>query len=284
MISLSRNKKGVEIQLRTAFEMAIAALVLILILKYAYGVGKSVAPQEQTIADDIGLVMDALQTVRPDVNLVTTYPMPPKFGVAIESKKVTVFEKKPEDGRVFWFSEDPNYRFTYSTFAAKKDAFQINLFKTGNSAGILQPNAPAPGLIMPYCPATAHAKVHAKFESQALAGLGKDVVEIFSGDAKVLAEAEAGTPVVKVFVNSNPESAELACSIIQNLFKAIPNLEGFAIVPLNPIMLSKDDPMLAVASSQGLAAFVRISLPVVDSHAQANVGQGISNGVKSFVV
>lgn len=284
MISLSRNKKGVEIQLRTAFEMAIAALVLILILKYAYGVGKSVAPQEQTIADDVGLLMDALQTVRPDVNLVANYPMPPNFGIAIESKKVTVFEKTPDDGRVFWFSEDPNYRFTYGTFAAKKEGVQINFFKTGNSAGVLQPSSPSPGLVMPYCPVSPHAKVHGTFEAQSLVNLGKDVIEVVSGEAAVFAAAESGTPVVKVFVNANPESAELACSIIQNLFRVIPNLEGFAIVPLNPAMMSRDDPMLAVASSQGLAAFVQISVPVVDSHVQANVGQGIANGVKGFVV
>jgi len=282
MISLLRNKRGVEIQLLHAFEIAAAAMVLILFFKNLHDLGSSNAVHERTLADDVGLLLDALQAVRPDVNLVTNYGFPAKFGIAIESKKVTVFEKKPDDGQIFWFTEDPDYKFSYNTFPSKDKSQNLTFFKTGNSVGVAQNIQP--NLVLPYCKTAAHAKVRAKFESQAIAGLGKEAVEIFSGDAKVFAAIETGTPVVKVFVNSNPESAELACNIVQGLFKSIPNLEGFAIIPLNVELMHKDDPRLAVVSTSGLAAFVQLSLPSVDSGVQANVGQGISGGVKPFVV
>lgn len=281
MISLLRNKRGLEMQLRTAFEMAVAAMVLIMLFKNLYGLGSSAVIQERTLADDVGLLMDALQTVRPDVNLVTDYNFPAKFGIAIESKKVTVFEKKPDDGQIFWFTEDPDYKFTYNTFPSKDQSQVLTFFKTGNSVGVAQNIQP--NLVLPYCK-TGAKKVRADFESQAIASIGKDAVEIFSGDARVFAAIETGTPVVKVFVNSNPESAELACNIVQGLFKSIPNLEGFAIIPLNAELMHKDDPRLAVVSTSGLAAFVQLSLPSVDSGVQASVGQGISGGVKAFVV
>jgi hypothetical protein len=284
MISLLRDKRGVEIQFRTAFEMAIAAIVLIMFMKNLYGVGSTVVFQEQTIVDDVGLALDALQAVRPDVNVVTSYQMPAKFGVEIASKRVTVFEKKPEDGRVFWFTEDPDFSYSYGAFPAQAKLQTLIFFKIGNSAGVLKPEQSYPKLSLPYCKPGSFSKVRVQFESQSIASIGSQPVEIYSGGATIFAAVESGTPIVKVFVNNNPDSAELACNIVQSLFKTLPNLEGYAIVPLNAELMSRDDPRLAVASASGLAAFVQLSLPGVDSRTQAGIAQGISGGVKNFVV
>lgn len=282
MSSLSRNRRAnvIDIMLSPAFTTVIALMLVGMLMYSAVSkVGSSTEFEKQIFATDIGLLADSLYAVRPDVNLITEYTAPSQFGIKIEPRQVTVYEEKPEDGKIFWFNEDKNYKFNYGNFLPKRSTPQLTFFKQGNTLGVQTGTV---NLATPYCEIRQHPKTSAKIDYAAISGISQQPIEMLTGDALVTVQGLQGSPTAIIYINNNPESAQLACQIAKGLFEEFP-LEGYAILPLNPKVLSPDDPRLKTAQSQNLAVYIELTLPAIDIQAQAGISQAVATGVKDFV-
>ncbi len=272
-----------DIVLSPLFTTVVAlGLVGLIILRSIYGLGSANEFEKQKTADDIGLLADSLYAVRPDANFVVNYEAPIQFGITMDPKLVTVYEKEPKDGKIFWFTEDKAYPFSYGNFPPRRKDPNIRFFKEGNRLGVLPPGVMV-NLATPTCSKRAHPKLPAKMDLSTLANLGTGTVEIATGSIMINARGAQGPPLLKLYVNNNPESAYLACSIAQSLFSAIP-FEGYAIIPINPELLAPDDPRKVIVGSKDLAVFIDISLPIINAQAKGNLAQAITSGVTDFVV
>lgn len=284
MRSLSRNRKGavVDIVLNPLFVTAVALVVIGgFILRNAYTMGEATELQKAIYATDVAFNLDSLYSVRKDVNFFVEYPVLAKFGIKIGPKLVTVYETKPEDGKIFWFNEDRGYDFVYGEFKPKRKTPAIRFFKEGNKLGVLK--RARINFATPMCEERLHTKRTAVADYTVLASLGQQPVDIVTGEVLITADASQGIPSLTIYVNSNPESAQMACEIAQELFKTLP-LKEYAIMPLNPELLGKDDTRLTVAQSKDLSAYVYITLPQIDSTEKGAISQAVSTGVEDFVV
>ncbi|VVB81068.1 Uncharacterised protein [uncultured archaeon] len=282
MSSLSRNRRASvpDIILSPTFTTVIAlGLVGLIILSSIYKLGSSTEFEKQIFSADIALLADSLYAVRPDVNLIIEYPAPTQFGIKIEPRLVTVYQEKPEDGKSFWYNEDKAYQFKYGAFPPKRKTPKITFFKQGNTLGVLTTNI---NTATPYCEIRPHQKTSARIDYPAIAGIGQQPVDVATGNVQITAQALQGNPTATLYVNSNPESAQLACQIAQALFEEFP-MEGYAIIPLNPELLSPDDPRLKTAQNQNIAVFIELTLPAIDVQAKAGISQAVATGVKDFV-
>src|SRR3989344_3989237 len=108
MKSLLPNKKAniADIVLTPLFITGIAlGIVLLIILRSVYSIGSSDDFEKRFYAADAALLVDSMYSVRPDVALTVDHN--PKFQGTISQNKVTVFKKNKEDGKFFYFTEDP---------------------------------------------------------------------------------------------------------------------------------------------------------------------------------
>jgi len=286
MKSPLRNSRGVvEIALTSAFRVAVGiGIIAVIVFSRGYGLGVSTDWEEKFYLADAVAKVQALYAVREDINFVTAYPFPDHLGLKIKPQKVTVYTNKTKIGakvteKSATFTEDPERPFIYGEIKPKDTS--ITFFKEGKKLGVLRTGQSLPRMVTPVCSDRKHGKKNIKIKHEEFKNIGKDVIQIAERDASIYVGAYTGDATVRIYVNNEQESADLACSIATELFKSIPEMKGYAIIPINLDLLHPDDKRQFMAVS-GLAAYVDISVPFIDVAKQSAIGLAVQNGVNNF--
>lgn len=278
---LSRRRGNVvDIVLHPLFVTVVAiGIVMVIVFGKIYLLGSSQEFERQYAATDLGLLIDSLYAVRPDVNFYISDALPKGIGFKLDKNLVTVYSSSPEDAedaKSFWFTEDPVYKLSYGNFPPQKSNILITRFvRFGHNLVPLAKGAVLPDMAVPYCEKVPEM-------SLALArtyDFSNQPTTLVSGDALMKVVVSNGEKnIAKVFVNQNPLSAQMACKLLEKMVPEL-GLEGFAIVPVNPIFVSPEDVLYEVAS-----ATVPAMLVVVTQKGLSNqqIYAGIAKGVGSL--
>ncbi len=227
--------------------------------------------EKQVYAVDLGFAVDALYSVRPDVSVLLPYSVPSEFGVRIDDRKIRVYSETLNDSSVFWFSGEPLFRFHSADFLPGRNSPDFYLFKSGNNVGVSDSQR---SLLSVYCPANL-IDLKASVDYAEVNKLGSEVAEVVSGDVYVFASVvKKSKNVLTLYVNKNQKSELLACLISQHLIEKFPEIEGFAVVPVNVPLLPSDDWRKGLADYD-VAVFVEAGFDRFDSTDKTKFGRAL---------
>ena len=266
MLLHSRKGSTEDLVLPPLFVIGIALGIVLLVLLHAiYSIGSSDEFEKRFVATDLALLIDSLYAVRPDVTLTIQYP-PVHYQGIISANTVTVFSKNKDDGKAFFFTEDPAYRFQYGSWLSEKP---ITLYKTGNDLGVGELSR-----LKPYC--TPSTKTFGlAISEEALRQSTLNWAEK-SGKPAIMGTITPGRPSLKLFVNQNKDSELIACRIAQTLFEKMNDLTTFAIIPFSTAFLH-DDAQKTIAASPDIGIF--IELTTQKPNAKSDIYTALQRGI-----
>lgn len=272
------NKRGtvLEFVLHPVFMVVVAVMVLLSGYANINAIGSSLVYKEKYYAANNALLITSLFALRKDVNVAVYSYLPPEFGIDVSKNQVTVFSKDDE-GRTFYFEEDPLYDLNHIAFRPAIDNSFI-YYKSGNFVGLDQSKTSKLNFNAKYCEQLSLPKLKAEVHNIVIE---QNPVTVVSGDASVTAHIfPAGLPMVKLYINPMRESEQLACLISQSLASKF-NIP-VAIIPVNTKLLAPDDPLISLGSiSPALFIEARIS---DNTAAKAQLWRGIRDGVTAYGV
>ncbi len=272
------NKRGtvLELALHPAFMFVVAVLVLLSGYAAIKDFGSSLVYKEKYYSANNALLITSLFALRKDVNLAVDSYLPPEFGIDVSRNMVTVFSKDDE-GRAFYFEEDPLYDLNHIAFRPAENNSLI-YYKSGNVVGVDKAKTIELNFNAKYCEPMSFPKLKAEVHNVAIE---RNPVTVVSGDVVVNAMIfPAGLPMVKLYINPRNESKQLACLISQSLadkFKI-----AVSIIPVNTKLLSPDDPLMLL-DSQSPALFIEARISDTAA-ARAQLWRGIREGVNAYGV
>lgn len=245
MTFTSRRGTVADIVLSPTFvTILVLGFVFFRILGLVMDIGTSTAYDKHFYATDIGLLVDSLQAVYPDISLNVEYALPIAFAAKIAKGETSVSLPR-EEAAVFYYLEDPRYTSLDVTLV-DKSPYQFQ--KRGFSLFVGE----EPLYATPVCP-NLEQTLAATIDSRALAELDSGV-QLVSGDATIFAHTTDTSNAI-IYTNTNPTSATVACTILQ-LISRHPDVLGFAVVPLNPALLDDSDPRKKTALDPGVSLYV----------------------------
>ena len=272
------NKRGtvLEFVLHPLFMVVVAVMVLLSGYAAINKIGSSLVYKEKYYSANNGLLIPSLFAVRKDVNVAVNSYLPPEFGINVSKNKVTIFSQNDE-GRSFYFEEDPLYDLNHIAFLPSVDNALI-YYKSGNVIGLDKVKNIKLNFNAKYCEQISLPKLKAEVHNIVIE---RNPVSVVTGDASVTAMVfPAGIPMVKLYINSMKESEQLACLISQSLADKF-NVP-VSIIPVNTKLLAPDDVLLILDSNvPSLFIEARIS---DNTAAKAQLWRGIREGVTAYGV
>ncbi len=272
------NKRGtvVEFVLHPLFMVVVAVMVLLSGYANINAIGSSPVYREKYYSANNALLISSLFALRKDVNVAVDSYLPPEFGIDISPNSVTVFSQNDE-GRSFFFEEDPLYALNHVAFRPSADNTFI-YYKSGNFIGLDQAKTALLNFNAKYCEQLSLPKLKAEVHNVVIE---RNPVAVVSGDATVTAHIfPAGLPMVKLYINPMKESEQLACLISQSLAGKF-NVP-VSIIPVNTKLLAPDD-LLIILASNSPALFIEARISD-NTAAKAQLWRSIREGVTAYGV
>lgn len=266
-----------DLPLMPMFAIGVAVLVLTTVGFKIYELGSSTEFEKQFYATDAGLLIDSLYAIRPDTNVYVDYLLPSSYGLNLRRNNVIVYRNQIKDGQRFWFNEDVDYTFHYKTFAPGRDTGSITLGRHGTTIGAIEPSLTP----TPFCEYQHNRRAAIEFDHRAVSSIGAEPVQLATG-SDLWIRAQHGTPRIIIYTNTNPRSADYGCALLHALYEAIPDIEAYAIIPVNQQLIHPDDPRALLAPSSRTAVFADIHAPDLTQHKLSTIGQALQQGIQDY--
>lgn len=257
-----------DIMLTPTFVIIIAiGIVLISLLGAVYKIGQAEDYTTRFYAMDIALLLDSLQAVPKGINLELEYVLPPQHGLDIEPTKVTITSSVKKS---FYFTEDSYYTAPRVTYPATNESKTYTFYRAGNDIGIMTEGTP--NLYNYYCEPTDY-----HFSIQQTQAIIKDEPEqLITGGVILTAHQEPGQDLAKIYINGNPASQHIACTIAKQLSTLY--TMPVSIIPVNPAFLPKDD-TLSTLNTLKPALHVAIQGLPTSTQTRSTITHAINQGV-----